>query len=232
MGFVFKLSLILLLFAVGSCAGPRAPMTPEQEAEILYSKANQLHDAELLDAANLRFQEYMERFPNNDNADNARLKMAKNYYRQNQYSKAATACEEILHAYPNGDAADQAILLLGDCYFAQHRMDDAIETYEKLVTKYSRLNNESATAAQDRINAVGDIEEDLRILSSEKGSEEILDNAQYDIGNIYFTVFKDFEKAQREFQKVVDKYPKSELADDALWKIGECLWKKAARMLA
>jgi tetratricopeptide (TPR) repeat protein len=79
------------------------------------------------------------------------------------------------------------------------------------------------------MSGVEDIEEDMRILAEGDDSEK--DNAQYDIGHIYFTVFGNYERARDEFQKVLDLWPKSELADEALWNIGECYWNIASRRL-
>jgi len=204
-------------------------MTPQEEADMLFAKASQLHDAELYDEAGVQFAEYVKRFPESNSADNAKLQIANGYFQQGKYDQAVAAYKEVVDNYPQSDASDRALLSVGDAYFAQQKYNEAIESYRKVLDKYPRLGTQIAISAQDRINALKDIEEDMKILS--EGKEEDKDNAQYDIADIYFTVYGDYERARAEFQKVVDRWPKSELADDALWKIADCCWNIASREL-
>jgi TolA-binding protein len=204
-------------------------MTPQQEADLLYAEASQLHDADFYDEANIQFEEYVRKFPESNNADNAKLKIANGYLQQGKYEEAITAYQEIVDNYAQGDSVDRAMLKIGDAYFAQGKNDEAILSYEKVLLKYPRFSTQIAFHAQDRMNAVGDIEENMRII--QEGPEDERDNAQYDIANIHFTVFGDYERAIQEFQKVVDMYPKSEIADNALWMIGNCYWNIASRQL-
>ncbi len=225
MEFRFRQLFILALLILAGCAGVRAPITPQQE----YAEASLLYNAESYEEASARLEEYVRKYPESNNADNAKLQIANGHLQQGKYEEAIAAYQEILTSYPEGDAADQAALSIGDAYFAQRKIDEAIEAYEKLLLKYPRFSTQTAASAQDRMNAVEDIEEDLRVLN--EGNDAEKDNAQYDIAYIYFAVFGDYERAIEEFQKVLDQWPKSELADEALWKLGECHWNIAARRL-
>jgi TolA-binding protein len=241
----FKVFSLFILLTLAACAGPRAPMTPQQEADMLYSKASQLHEAEFYDEAGEQFEEYVRKYPESNSADNAKLQIANGYFQQGRYEEAIATYREIVDNYPEGDAADRALLSIGDVYFAQQKNDEAIDAYEKLLLKYPRLGTQIAISAQDRMNAIEDIEENMRIIR--EGPEEEKDNAQYDIANICFTVFGsyerptgefqkitafgNYERAREEFQRLVDEWPKSELADDALWKVGDCYWNIAAQQL-
>ena len=221
----FRLFPIFILFALVGCAGTQAPITPQQE----YAEASQLQDAEFYEEASAQFEEYVRKYPESNNADNAKFQIAKGHFQQGKYEEAVATYQEILSSYPEGDAADQAALSIGDAYFAQGEIDEAIAAYEKLLLKYPRFSTQIAGSAQDRMNAVEDIEENMRIIS--EGDDAEKDNAQYDIAHIYFAVFGDYERSREEFQKLLDQWPKSELADEALWKLGECYWNIAARRL-
>jgi TolA-binding protein len=225
----FKLFSLFILLTFVACAGPRAPMTPQQEEDMLYAKASRLHQAEFYDEAGAQFEQFAQKYPESDSADNAKLQIANGHFQQGKYEEAVAAYQEIVDTYPESDAADHALLSIGDVYFAWEKNDQAIEAYEKLLRKYPRFSIPVASGAQNRMNAVEDIEEDMRIIK--EGADEDKDNAQYDIADIYFSVFGNYERASEEFQKVVDQWPGSELADDALWKIGECYWNIAARKL-
>ncbi|MFC1713018.1 tetratricopeptide repeat protein [Candidatus Poribacteria bacterium] len=225
MEFRFRLLTIITLLMLAGCAGTKVPITPQEE----YAEANQLQDAEFFEEASAQFEEYVKKYPESNSADNAKLQIANGHFRQGKYEEAIAAYQEILTSYPEGDAADQAALSIGDAYFAQRKIDKAIEAYEELLLKYPRFSTQIAASAQDRMNAVEDIEEDMRIIRDSPDSEK--DNAQYDIAHIYFSVFGDYERAGEEFQRVLDQWPRSELADEALWKLGECYWNIAARRL-
>jgi TolA-binding protein len=224
-----KIIPILALFILSACSSFRAPMTPQQEADMLYAEASKLHDADFYDEASVQFEEYVRKYPESNNADNAKMKIAGGLLQQGKYDEAITVYQEIPDTYPEGDASDQALLAIGDAYFAQQKNDEAIEAYEKLIFRYPRLSVHIAVDAQDRMNAVGDIEENMRIISEGPDAEK--DDAQYDIASIYLTIFGDYERAREEFQKVADQWPKSELADNALWQVGECYWNVAAQTL-
>ena len=221
----FKLSSVLIVLALAACAGTRAPITPQQE----YARASQLQDAEFYEEASAQFEEYVKKYPESDSADNAKLQIANGYFQYGDYETAILEYQEILDIYPQGDAADQAMLSIGDAYFALRKIDEAIQAYEKLLLKYPRFSTQIAADAQNRMTAVEDIEEDMRIIS--EGADAEKDNAQYDIAHIYLTVFGDYDRARAEFEKVADQWPESELADEALWNIGECYWGIAARRL-
>jgi len=223
------ITFLLLAYTLIGCSSHISSITPEQKADMLYSEATNLHNSDLYDAASAQFEEYVRLYPESNRADNAKLKIGNGYFQQRKYDEALNTYQEILDVYPDGDAADQAMLAIGDIYFAKRDNDEAIEAYNKLLEKYPRLGAPIAYSARDRINSLEDMEDNLRILA--EGPEEHRDNAQYDIGDIYFTVFKEYAQAKDEFQKVIDKWPNSEMADEALWRIGECYWNIASREL-
>ena len=225
MKFTSRLFSVIVLLTLAGCAGTRAPVTPQQE----YARASQLQDAELYEEASAQFEEYVKKYPESAKVDNAKLQIANGHFQYGDYETAILAYQEILDTYSQGDAADQAMLSMGDAYFALRKIDEAIQAYEKLLLKYPRFSTQIAAEAQDRITAVEDIEEDMRIIS--EGADAEKDNAQYDIAHIYLTVFKDYERAKMEFEKVVNQWPESELADEALWNVGECYWGIATRQL-
>jgi TolA-binding protein len=213
---------ILIIFTMGACAGPKALMTPQQEADMLYAKASQLSDDESYDEASANFEEFAKKYPESKRADNAKLAVANTYFQQGDYDQAIATYQEIVNLYPESDGVDHALLAIGDIYFFQQKFSEATEAYNKLLAKYPKYETELALKAYDRVNAVADITEDIKTIN--EGKDEVKDNAQYDIADIYFTVFMDYDRAKDEYGKVSDKWPKSELADDALWKKAECYW--------
>jgi len=229
MRFLIGILLITIIFTISACSVSKVNLTPQQEADMLYAKAKELQGLDMLDEANMQFEEYARKYPESKRADNAKLQVANSYFQQEKYDQALSTYQEIIDQYPESDSADNAMLAIGDIYFIQKRYDDAVESYNKILQKYSRLGTDVAVKARNRINAIGDLEIDIKILS--EGKDEEKDNAQYDIGDIYFSVFSSYKYAIEEFQKVLDRWPKSELADDALLRIGECYWNIASMQI-
>ncbi len=223
----FILIFIPLIFF--ACSSTRAPLTPQQEADLLYDKAIALQDSEFYDEASAQFEEYVRRYPQSVSADNAKIQIANAYFQQGKYNEAISEYNDLIEKYPDSDAADHALISIGDVYFIQEKYSESIEAYERLIQKYPKFGVKLAFDARDRIDAIKNIQENLRVIN--EGSESEKDDAQYDIAEIYFNVFRNFERAKEEYQKVVDKWPKSELADDALWRIAECYWNIASRQL-
>jgi tol-pal system protein YbgF len=219
------IGLCLVVIFISGCL-PKAPISTQEAADMLYLKATNLQDSEEYDKATDEFEAFVGRYPNSNNADNAQLEIGNNYRIQEKYNDAISAYEMLLEKYPQNDVTDKALLGIGDSYLDLGERAKAIDTYQKLVDKYPYLNNEVAAEAQNRIDTLKEIEKCEEVIES--GDNEIQDNAQYQIGNIYFSIFNDYDKAIREFNKVVKNYPQSELADDAMWMVGECYWAKAA----
>jgi TolA-binding protein len=227
--FIVYLMIVFVIFIFVSCAGPRMSMTPQQEADMLYEKAIQLSDNESYDEAGISFEEYAKKYPESKRADNAKLQAGNGYFQQGNYDQAIAIYQEILEQYPESDGSDHALLAIGDVYFAQQKFDEAINAYNIIIDKYPRYGVEIAIKARSRIIALQDMQENIKILN--EGKDEDKDNAQFDIADIYFTTFADYNKAKEEYKKLVDRFPKSELADDAIWKIAECYWNLASQQI-
>lgn len=217
--------LYLAAILISGCL-PKAPVSPQEAADMLYLKAANLQESEEYDKATDEFAAFVGRYPKSNNADNAQLEIGNNYRIQGDYNKSISAYEMLLEKYPQSDVVDSALLGIGDSYLDLGERSKAIETYQKLIDKYPYLNNEVAEEAQNRLDTIGEIKQYEKVIES--GDKDIRDNAQYQLGNIYFSVFNDYDKAIEEFNKVVENYPQSELADDAMWMKGECYWAKAA----
>lgn len=229
MKFGFIIYAILIAFIFMSCAGPKAPMTPQQEADMLYAKASQLKNDELYDESSAHFEEFAEKYPESKRADNAKLQVANTYIQQGNYDQAIAVYQEVVDLYPESDGVDHALLGIGDIYFMQQNFDEAISAYNKLLTKYPKYGTEIAVKAHDRITSAQEMIDNIKILN--EGAEEHKDNAQYDIADIHYSIFMNYNEAKDEFAKVVERYPKSELADDALWKIAECYWNLGSQQI-
>lgn len=210
--------MVFVIFAVAGCAA-KGPLTEQEKADEIFSRAVELQGIESHEQAADEFKKFVGKYPNSNDADNAQLGIGDSYRLQGKYEAAIEAYSLV---DSNGDVGDVAQLRTGDSYMALGNREEAYNTYQKLVHKYPYLNNEVSKAADERIGALERIKKNTEIIKN--GSESQRDNAQYDIGEVYFSVFQDYDSAAREFKKVEDNFPNSELVDDAVWMIGECHW--------
>ncbi|MCZ6680658.1 MAG: tetratricopeptide repeat protein [Candidatus Poribacteria bacterium] len=188
---------------------------------MLYLKATSLQsDAEYDDAA-AEFKQFVAKYPKSDDVDNAQLQIGNSYRQQGDYGAAVDAYRLVAG---DGDAIDEATFAIGDAYLMLGRQTDALASYHTLIEKYPYLNNDFARAAQDRIDALIQLDTLRTDLKTVPPTQQ--DNAQYQIANLYFNIGY-YDIASREFEKGYIDYPESELVDDAMWMRGECYWRKA-----
>ncbi len=218
------MGLFVAAFCLYGCL-PKAPINEQEKAEMLYLKAANLQGDEEFAKATDEFEAFVGRYPQSNKADNAQLEIGNNYRRQDEYEKAISAYEMVLEKYPDGGVVDQAMLNIGDGYLDMNEREKSVTAYQKLVDKYPYLGNNVAEEAQSRIDVLEELKNAEEIVQF--GDTNIRDNAQYHIASIYFHVFQDYPRAIKEFNKVIEDYPDSELADDAMWTIGECYWAQA-----
>jgi tol-pal system protein YbgF len=225
--FLLSLALSLSLILIAGCAisnVSNAPISGIEGAELLYDEAAAAQHAEEHQIAATKFEEFVSKYPQSQDADNAQLAIGDNYFHLREYNKAIEAYQTVIQKYPTSDSADITLLRLGDAHMALDNQTEASKAYWQLIQKYPNLEIEVAVMAQSRIKAIEEIQNDLQIIANGEDSQK--DNAQYHIAQIYFERFQNYDKAIEEFKKVVDKYPDSELADNAAWMIGECYWAK------
>lgn len=66
------------------------------------------------------FGEYVRRYPQDDNADNAQYWIGKSYQDQQQWQRAVASYRELARAYPRSDVLDQALWAMSQCFYELH----------------------------------------------------------------------------------------------------------------
>lgn len=213
---LFSLPLMLLLPLHGCL--PKGAVTPED----IFERATDLQQEQDYDSAIAEFQKLVERFPQSEHVDNAQLEIGNSLRMKGDYEGAIQAYEKIK---PESEVYDQSRLLIGDCYLALGKRGEAEEVYEELIERYPYLNNEFALKASRRlklIKRIGKLEREVR-----EGKEDRRDNALFEIAKIYMEELGLYDVALRRFEELREKFPESELADDAMLMMGECYWRMA-----
>jgi len=166
---------------------------------------------------------------------------AEDLYAAKNYDGAVIAYKRFLKTYPRSTLASKAQLQVADLLLIQGRWSAAFDAYQKLITSYPNTPEfEGAVARQvliansyldlSRIMVLGYSVPVPGITGAERAQkmyEAILKNAPYSIYapiiqfnlGLAFERQKAIKQARDAYQRVLDKYPNSDVCDDALYQI-------------
>ncbi len=166
---------------------------------------------------------------------------AEDLYGAKDYEAALAAFKRFLKNNPKSKLAPKAQLRIADLLLIQGRWSSSFDAYQALITRYPNTPEfEGAVARQVLIaNSYLDLRRVMLLGYSvpvpgitgaeraQKMYEAILKNAPYSIYapitqfnlGLAFQRQKAIKEARDAYQKVIDKYPNSDVADDALYQI-------------
>ncbi len=98
------------------------------------------------------FEDFIRRFPNSDNADNARYWIGESYYSMGRYDDAEREFRRVLADWPEGNKASGAAYKLALVYLAQKRKPEALSQLRKVIKNYPGTSE--ARLAQDRLQSM------------------------------------------------------------------------------
>ena len=219
---VFPLILSFVLsLSISGCL-PKGAVSPQKEIDTILENASYFQEEQDYDKAIAEFQKLLDKYPQSDQADNAQFEIGNSYRLKGDYKAAIEAYEKV---DPKSELADRAKLLIGDCYLALNETKRAREIYRSLIKKYPYLNSDEARKAKrnlDLMARIAELEREVR-----EGVETHRDNALFEIGRIYLEELNLPDVAAERFKELAERFPKSELADDAMMMLGECYWHMA-----
>jgi tol-pal system protein YbgF len=128
-------------------ATPAAGAKKPASEDALYRAAKQAFDQGDFDAARQQFQEFIKRYPNSKNADNAQFWIGEIYYREKWYEKAILEYQNVIEKYPKGNKAPAALLKQGLAFSNIGDTANAKLILEELGRKYPN-SNEAKVAAE------------------------------------------------------------------------------------
>ncbi|HVJ56660.1 MAG TPA: outer membrane protein assembly factor BamD [Terrimicrobiaceae bacterium] len=166
---------------------------------------------------------------------------AEDFYAAKNYEGALGTYKRFLKAYPSSKLASKAQLQVADILLLQGRWNASFDAYQTLITRYPDTPEfEGAVARQVLIaNSYLDMRKVMvlgygvpvpgitGIEQAAKMYEKILRNAPYSIYapitqfnlGLAFQRARKIKEAREAYQKVLDKYPNSDVCDDALYQI-------------
>lgn len=94
------------------------------------------------------FQQFLQKFPQSDLADNAQYWMGEVYYAQKDNQKAIDAFKKVVENFPRGDKVAAALLKIGYCYFNLGDQTTGKKYLKIVIDRFP--NSEEARLAQTR----------------------------------------------------------------------------------
>ena len=143
-------------------AGIVAPPGADDEAdgseagiamEDLFEQGYSDYQKENYALALVEFEQFAERYPASDKADDALYYIGEVYYAQGQFSEAVEAFDQVLEDYPGGEQAGPAYLKKGLALLELNRTADAVIQLQHVISAYPQ--SEEARIARDRLEGLG-----------------------------------------------------------------------------
>ena len=114
------------------------PQEVEQTEEGLYNYAKQLFDQGDRENARLQFENFISKYPESKNADNARYWIADSYYSEKWYEKAILEYQKVLEKYPDSNKNAAARLKQGYAFAELGEKANARLILNELIKRYPK----------------------------------------------------------------------------------------------
>ena len=125
------------------------PSEMQNSEDGLYSYAKKLFDQGDLESAKSQFENFINKYPDSKNADNARFWIADSYYAEKWYEKAILEYQKVLENYPNSNKNAAARLKQGYAFVALGEKANARLILKELITRYP--NSQEAKYAKKKL---------------------------------------------------------------------------------
>lgn len=115
--------------------GPE-PKTPTEIEQAEYAASKQLFDDGDMENARIRFERFIKRYPDSQNADNARFWIADSYYVEKRFAEAILEYQKVLESYPGSNKLAAARLKQGYAFAELGEHANARLILNELLKKY------------------------------------------------------------------------------------------------
>ena len=124
--------------------GVATKKSPSQDE--IYRSAKRAFDQGDSEAARKGFQDFIKRYPDSKNADNAQFWIGEIYYREKWYEKAILEYQNVIEKYPQGNKVPAALLKQGLAFSSIGDQANAKLILEELVRKFPKTNEAKIAA--------------------------------------------------------------------------------------
>jgi len=159
---------------------------------------------------------FVDTFPRHPNAGQTLTMIGQIHQANEAWEDAIAAYKRAITEYNAGEFVKSAKWSIAECTINLSRWQEAIDAYREYIKAYP--DDEQAKTATARIDIIKDLAS-YQAFVDEEGQRKA-DDAQFQIARIVHEQLANPVKAIIEYRKVKQHWPKSHLADDALYRVG------------
>jgi len=203
-----KKTIIILPFLI--LVGCSTPIQTAKTADTHFREGEDFYTSRRYEDAIAEWKKVRETFTSPELTTLVDLKIADAYFENGNYIEAAAAYEDFRKLHPNHAKAAYAYYRLALCYYNQINGVDTDQAPVKSAVSFL----ESFIKTYPDSEYVKDAKAKLADSISKQSQHEIY------VGRFYFRAGK-YEAAIKRLEEALDKYPKAENSDEALFYIGK-----------
>ncbi len=117
-----------------------APEVPES-IEAHWQAARSAYAGDKFAEARLLFRAFVQKYPEDENADDAQLGVGYSYLKQDKPATALGEFRRVVESYPKGDAADDALYGMAEGFWRLGACKDAKTALQTLIKTYRKSNS-------------------------------------------------------------------------------------------
>src|SRR5215467_9355247 len=213
---LFAIFVAFCLLLVAGCAIKKAPT-----GEDYYQQAQADFAHHEYNAAIENYQLVIDKYPFSPYAEDAELKIGLAYYEMKEYSEAIGALDDFQRMHPTSKNLELVSYYIAMSYYTQIGREDQDQTKTEQALKHFEIIEqrfpEGSFAELARQNA--------------NVCREMLARHEMVVGNYYFKR-ANFRAAESRLAELMQKYPDTPIAPDALFELGQALEKEGKKYSA
>jgi outer membrane protein assembly factor BamD len=213
--------LLLILVALALLPATACSLRQKPTGENYYAQAQLDFATKEYKAAIENYQQVIDKFPFSPYAEDAEMKIGLAYYQQKDYAEAIGALDDFQRMHPTSKNLELVTYYIGLSYYDQIGREDqdqgktaaALKRFQELEQRFPE--GDFATLAHDKVLVC----------------REMLARNQMIVGNYYYKR-ANFRAAESRFAELLQKYPETPVAPDALYELGVSLEREGKRYSA
>jgi outer membrane protein assembly factor BamD len=214
-----RLFAIFVAFCLLSVAGCAIKKSPSGEDYYQQAQSNFAHHE--YNAAIENYQLVIDKYPFSPYAEDAELKIGLAYYEMKEYAEAIGSLDDFQRMHPTSKNLDLVSYYIAMSYYTQIGREDQDQTKTEQALKHFEIIEqrfpEGSFAELARQNA--------------NVCREMLARHEMVVGNYYFKR-ANFRAAESRLAELMQKYPDTPIAPDALFELGQALEKEGKKYSA
>src|SRR5579862_80316 len=213
--------LLLILVALVLLPATACSLRKKPSGEDYYSQAQLDFATKEYKAAIENYQQVIDKYPFSPYAEDAEMKIGLAYYQQKEYAEAIGSLDDFERMHPTSKNLELVSYYIGLSYYDQIGREDqdqgktvaALKRFQELEQRFPE--GDFAELAHDKVVVC----------------REMLARNQMIVGDYYYKR-ANFRAAESRFAELLQKYPETPVAPDALFELGISLEKEGKRYSA